>query len=140
MHELVELRSKIGRLFEEVLSRVEPHEAQTSGEWSPKVDLYELPDRIVLRADVPGVPPESLDVRVEGGYLLVRGTRRQPADLDPTALSRVERPFGTFARRWALPDGIDIDGVRAQCHQGVLEVTLRKRETDIPRRIAVQSE
>jgi HSP20 family protein len=140
MHELVELRGKIGRLFDELLSRVEPHEVQGSGEWTPKVDLYEFPDRIVLRADVPGVPPETLDLRIEAGYLLLRGTRHQPHDLDPAALSRVERPFGGFARRWALPDGIDPDGVRASCLHGVLEITLRKREVDVPRRIAVQQD
>lgn len=138
MQELLELRNRIGRLFDEAMSRAEPGESPTSGEWSPKVDLYELPDRIVLRADLPGVDPENLDVRLEGGYLFLRGSRVQPQDLDPAGLCRLERPFGNFARRYALPDGIDPEGVRAHCHLGVLEVTLRKRVVDQARRIPVQ--
>jgi HSP20 family protein len=140
MQDILDLKTKIGRLFEEVLARSESPDSSATGEWTPKIDIYELPDRIVLRADVPGVPAEALDVRLEGGYLIVRGMRRQPQDLDAAAISRLERPFGSFIRRYALPEGIDTDGVRAQSHLGVLEISLRKRQTDIPRRITVQTE
>ncbi len=141
MREVLELKSRINQLFEELLARTQPGEgAPLQGEWSPRVDLYELPDRVVLRADVPGVAPEDLDVRIEGGQLLLRGARKQPLDLDPSALCRLERPFGTFARRYALPDTVDTDGVRANCHNGVLEVVLRKREAALARRIPVQND
>jgi HSP20 family protein len=95
---------------------------------------------VVLRADVPGVAADDLEVRVESGQLLVRGVRRQPQDLDPSALCRLERPFGAFARRYALPDSVDPDGVKAHCQNGVLEIVLRKRETSAARRIPVQAD
>jgi HSP20 family protein len=141
MREVLDLKARINQLFEDLLARSQPGEGQASpGEWSPKVDLYELPDRVVLRADVPGVTPEDLDIRIEGGQLLLRGSRRQPQDLDPSSLCRLERPFGSFVRRYALPDSVDTDGVRANCHDGVLEIVLRKRETAVARRIPVQSD
>ena len=140
MREMIELKSRINQLFEELLARSQPEGAQAAGEWSPRVDLYELPDRVVLRADVPGVSPDDLEVRIESGQLLVRGVRRQPQDLDPSALCRLERPFGAFARRYALPDSVDPDGVKAHCQNGVLEIVLRKRETSAARRIPVQAE
>ncbi len=140
MREIIELKSRINQLFEELMARAQPDGAPPAGEWSPRVDLYELPDRVVLRADVPGVAPDDLEVRIESGQLLFRGVRRQPQDLDPSALCRLERPFGAFARRYALPDSVDTDGVKAHCQNGVLEIVLRKRETASARRIPVQAE
>lgn len=140
MREMIELRARINQLIEELLARSQPDGPVAAGEWTPRVDLYELPDRVVLRADVPGVVPDDLEVRVENGQLLVRGVRRQPQDLDPSALCRVERPFGTFARRYALPESVDPDGVRAHCHNGVLEIVLRKRESAAARRIPIQAD
>lgn len=141
MREIGELKERINQLFEELMARTQPGENPTlPGEWSPRVDVYELPDRVVLRADVPGVTPEDLDVRIEGGHLVLRGARRQPQDLDPSALCRLERPFGAFVRRYALPDSVSPDGVKALAQNGVLEVVLRKRETAQPRRIHVDAE
>lgn len=141
MREIIELKSRINQLFEELMAKAQPGDtAGGGGEWTPRVDLYELADRIVLRADVPGVATEDLEVRIEGGQLLLRGSRPQPRDIDPSALCRLERPFGGFVRRYALPDSVDTDGVRASCQHGVLEVVLRKREAAAGRRIPVQAE
>ncbi len=142
MRELVELRDKMNRLFEELMGRAEPDSEppQSGGDWLPKVDLYELPDRLVLLADLPGVAAEELDVRLESGQLVIFGQRRQPADIDPSAVRRLERPFGAFARRYALPDGIDPESIKASYAEGVLEVVIRKREETTVRRIQVQSD
>lgn len=141
MQDVLDLKTKINRLFEELLSRAEPGEAAAvPGEWTPRVDLYELADRVVLRADLPGVNPDDLEVRMESGVLLLRGVRRQPGDLDPAALCRLERPFGAFSRRYALPDSVDPDQVRAGCQQGVLEIVIRKKENAGFRRIPVQAD
>jgi HSP20 family protein len=141
MREIIDLKARINQLFEELMARTQPGEQMAmSGEWTPRVDLYELPDRVVLRADVPGVAAEDLDVRMEGGHLILRGARRQPQDLDPSAICRLERPFGTFIRRYALPESVSPDGVKASAQNGVLEVVLRKRETAAARRIAVAAE
>lgn len=142
MRELIELRDKINRLLEDVMKRAEPDLAppQTGGDWLPKVDLYELPDRVVLRADLPGVSADNLDVRLEGGQLVLLGSRPQPTDIDASAIRRLERSFGSFARRYTLPDGIDHESVKAAYADGVLEVVVRKREETAVRRIPVRSE
>ncbi|RMG42952.1 MAG: Hsp20/alpha crystallin family protein [Acidobacteria bacterium] len=139
MDDLLELRTRINRIFEDLMGRLEPGEAPAAaGDWIPRVDLYELPDRIVLLADVPGVSPEDLDVRVEGGHLILAGRRRPPQGLDASAACRLERPFGSFARRYALPDGIDPDSVRASASDGVLEIVIDRREARAARRIPIQ--
>jgi HSP20 family protein len=139
MDDLGELKGRINRLFEEIVSGRSGPGTEDGGDWSPKVDLYELPDRLVLRADVPGMANEDLDVRIEGGQLVLRGRREQPTDLDATAMRRLERPFGSFLRRYALPDGIDPEQVRATYTAGVLEIVIRKREETAVRHVPVQS-
>jgi HSP20 family protein len=139
MDDLGELKGRINRLFEEIVAGRPGAGTEESGDWTPKVDLYELPDRLVLRADVPGLANEDLDVRIEGGQLVLTGRRDVPKDLDPTALRRMERPFGSFLRRYALPDGVDAEQVRASYTAGVLEVVIRKREETSVRHVPVQS-
>ena len=141
MREIIEMKARINTLFDEWLSRTQPGEpAALPGEWTPRVDVYELADRVLLLADVPGVAAEDLEVRTEGGHLIIRGSRRAPQDLDPATAHRLERPFGSFLRRYALPESVSPDGIRASAHDGVLEVVLRKRESAAARRIPVESE
>jgi len=141
MREFIDLKERINRLLDEALNRSEGDGLSLghSGEWSPRIDLYELPDRIVMRADLPGLAPADLDVRVEGGQLVLTGQRQQPQDLDNSHLRRLERPFGSFCRRYALPDGIDPESVRASYGNGVLEIVLRKGGETAVRRVPIQS-
>lgn len=141
MNELIELKGKINRVFDDLMARFDQTDsASSTGEWTPRVDLYELSDRIVLRADVPGVRPDDLEVRLEGEQLILRGDRKQPQDLDQTALCRLERPFGSFTRRYALPDAADPENVRASCRDGVLELVIGKRVDAAARRIPVRGD
>lgn len=139
MHELIDLKNRVNQLFDELMARTQPGETNNiPGEWTPRVDVYELGDRVMLRADLPGVAAEDLEIRLEGGQLLLRGSRRQPQDTDPSTICRLERPFGSFVRRYALPDSIDPETVRAALLNGVLEIVLGKRETASIRRIPVR--
>ena len=141
MREFVELKERINRVLDEIMSRAEPGDLEegSTGEWSPRVDLYELPDRVVIRADLPGLSTGDMDVRMEGAQLVIMGTRRQPQDLDPSAIRRIERPFGSFVRRYNLPDGVDGESIKASYDNGVLEVVVRKREETAVRRIPIES-
>ncbi len=138
--DLVELREQLNRLLEEWMARTGAADPAAGGDWTPRADAWELPDRILLRVDLPGVSPGDLELRVDGGELVLRGTRQRPSDPDPSALVRAERPFGTFARRWALPDAVDRDGVRAVYRDGVLEITVPRRPADAARRVPVEKE
>jgi HSP20 family protein len=144
MQELVELRSKIIRIFEDAMARGEDasgdEAAPPTGEWTPRVDLYEYPDRLVLKADVPGVAPADLEVRIDPGELIIRGVRRPPADLDPAGARRLERPFGAFVRRYALPESADPERARAVFQLGVLEVVVGRRDEAGSRRVPVQAD
>jgi HSP20 family protein len=137
VNEIAELKSRIIGLIDDALSRVEGDAPAASGEWTPRVDLYDLPERVVLRADVPGMTADDLDVSLEGAHLVIRGTRKPPQDIDDDHLCRRERAFGSFARRYALPEVFDADQIRATCHEGVLEVVVRKREPTATRRISI---
>lgn len=144
MQELVELKSKINRVLEEALARdgegIEPEGQPESGEWTPRVDLYDYPDRLVLKADVPGVAPADLEVRIDPGELTIKGVRRPPADLDPAGARRIERSFGPFIRRYALPESADPDRARATYQFGVLEVIVGRRDEAGSRRVPVQAD
>ncbi len=140
MRDLVELKDRINRLLDELMSRggSESEPETGGGDWSPKVDLYEMPDRIMLRADLPGVSSDSMDLRIEGGQLVLTGKRQPPQDIDASAIRRLERPFGAFVRRYHLPDGIDPERVAASYVGGVLEIVIQKREETAVRRIPVK--
>lgn len=144
MQQLVELKARINRVLEEALARgdegVEAEASGGSGEWTPRIDLYEYPDRLVLKADVPGVVPADLEVRIDPGELTIRGVRRPPADLDPAGARRLERPFGPFVRRYSLPESADPERTRATYQLGVLEVVVGRRDEQASRRVPVQAD
>ncbi len=138
--DLVELRERINRLLEDWMARAGTPDPEAGGEWTPRADAWELPDRVLLRVDLPGIAPGDLELRVDGGELVLRGTRPRPSEPDPSALVRAERPWGTFVRRWALPDAIDREGVRAVYRDGVLEIAVPRRPADAARRVPVEKE
>lgn len=112
----------------------------TSG-WTPAVDVKEEKDRFVVTADVPGVDPKDIDVTMENGALTIRGERKyESEDKDEaTGYRRIERAYGTFYRRLALPDVADADNITAEGKNGVLEIVIPKSEQAKPRRIEIKS-
>ena len=93
-----------------------------TAEWTPAVDIKEEPDRYVLHTDLPGVQPEDIDVTMEDGVLAIKGARPTEAKSESEGFKRVERTYGSFYRRFALPDTADADaGTEAggsACHDG----------------------
>ena len=94
--------------------------------WRPAFDIAETDGAVVLRGDLPGIPQEDIEVRVEDDVLTVRGERKRAEKAEDVA--RSERAFGRFERAFRLADSIDADGVKASFTNGVLELTLPKRE------------
>ena len=105
--------------------------------WMPPVDIEEAEDGFVIRADLPGVAPESIEISMADGVLTLRGERAPEASVRPAGLRRAERPHGSFYRRFSLPDGVDAAGISARADQGVLTVTIPRRSAANPRRIVV---
>jgi len=108
-----------------------------SGEWMPQVDIAETNDEVVVKAELPGVDPDNIDVSVTDSMLTLSGEKEEATEDREGDFYRVERRFGAFRRRVPLPASIDPDNVHAEYNNGVLTVHLGKKETVRPRRITV---
>jgi HSP20 family protein len=108
-----------------------------TSQWVPSVDVREENDRFVLYADLPGIDPEDIEVSMDKGMLTIKGERSSETSSETERFSRVERRYGSFHRRFALPDSADPEGIRASGRHGVLEITIPKRPESAPRRIQV---
>lgn len=108
-------------------------------DWLPAVDIVEEKDRFVLRADVPGVKPEDIDVSMDAGVLTVSGERHSETVDEAGDVRRTERTHGRFFRRFSLPDTADAEGITAKSQNGILEVVIPKQAVVEARRIAVEA-
>jgi HSP20 family protein len=111
--------------------------AVVTSEWVPRVDIKEEADRFVILADLPGVEPAQVEVLMDKGILSIKGERRGETGEQNDRFSRIERRYGSFHRRFALPDTADADGISAQGRHGVLEISIPKKPESTPRRIQV---
>ena len=130
---------EISRLFDEGAygaANGDQSSAATS-HWAPAVDIKEEADCYVLRADVPGVDSKDIEITMENGVLTIIGERKHEEKEEREGYKRVERVYGTFYRRFTLPDTADAEKVSASSNNGVLEVTIPKQEKVQPRRIKV---
>jgi len=106
--------------------------------WTPSVDIKEEPERFVITADLPGVDPKEIEVTMDNGVLTIKGERTTSSRTEDEGYRRVERVYGTFYRRFSLPDYVDAEHISAQSKNGVLELTVPKSEKVKPRRIEIQ--
>ena len=113
-------------------------EGLVKGNWNPTVDVYEDHDRIVLEADLPGVKPGEFELAIENNVLTLKGERKFEKKTEDGNYHRVERSYGSFTRSFTLPSTVDVNSVGADFKDGVLKVTLPRREETKPRQIQVQ--
>ena len=111
----------------------------TVADWVPAIDITEEKDRFVLRADLPGVNAEDIDISMDKGLLTISGERRQEKNENAEGLHRVERVTGKFYRRFSLPETVDSESIAAKSVSGILEVTIPKQPQVQARRIAVEA-
>lgn len=111
-----------------------------TAEWAPAVDIKEEEQRFVIHADIPGVTPEDIDVSMEKGVLTIKGEKNTEAKTEKDNYKRVERIYGSFYRRFSLPDTADNDAISAKSKNGVLEIVIPKREAIKPKKINVAME
>ncbi len=126
----------MNRMFNDPFARLTAS-AEAVGGWFPPVDIHEEPERIVLRAEVPGVSREDIEVSVENGTITLRGEKKHEHEVDSENAYRLERFYGSFARSFVLPAAIDPDHIRATYRDGVLEVVVPKAEEAKPKKIQV---
>lgn len=111
-----------------------------TAEWAPAVDIKEEQNCFMIHADLPGVTPEDIDVSMEKGVLTIRGERHTEAKTEKDNYKRVERKYGSFYRRFSLPDTANNDEISAKCKNGVLDIVIPKREAVKPKKINVAVE
>ncbi len=114
-------------------------EQNAVADWAPAVDIIEEKDRFVLRADVPGVRPEDIDVSMDNGTLSISGERHAIATGEDAGVQRIERATGRFLRRFTLPETANADAIAAKCADGILEVSIPKAPEVRARRITVEA-
>ena len=128
-----------GSLFRETSAREQEWEQRTL--WTPQIDVQQRDDAVIVRADLPGVSKEDLQVEVEGDALIISGQRREEREAggDDQGYRMVERSYGSFYRSVPLPQGANTDDIEATMRDGVLTVRLPVPEGARPRRITIQS-
>lgn len=121
-----ELEAQMHRLFGRPLLPSRWVVPKDGGQWLPEVDVTEEKDRILVRADLPGMKQEEIAVEVADGVLTIRGERKRETETKDAKTYRLERSYGGFLRSFTLPAGVDAAKVNAAYRNGVLEVTLPK--------------
>jgi len=126
------------RLFEDAFSRM-LSEPQTNRPWAPAVDVYETENELVFKADLPDVELKDIDVRVENQTLTLAGQRKFEKQNSGNGYHRIERNYGNFTRSFALPNTFDTDHINAGYKNGVLTVSLPKKEAAKPRQVKIEA-
>jgi HSP20 family protein len=138
--DLVGLQERMNRLFDESfrgINRTSGEEDWVGGSWAPAVDIYEQNGNIVLKAELPGVDPKDVDVRVENNILTLRGERKLDNEVKRENYHRVERAYGSFTRSFTLPNVVDTEKIKAEYKDGLLRMTLPKKDEARPKQISI---
>ncbi|MFN7966033.1 MAG: Hsp20/alpha crystallin family protein [Acidobacteriota bacterium] len=130
----------MNKLFESVLTGPAPLEADGEGisYWRPVARVADTADELRIECEVAGVPLPGIDVRIDGGMLVVTGERNRPDETAAWTFHRLERPHGKFLRRFELPGGLDLEAVKATLEAGVLLVSLPKKPEARARSIRIE--
>jgi HSP20 family protein len=129
------LQDQVNRLFSDGFERQGQESSLTS--WAPSVDIYETEHELVVKADLPEVDPKDLDIRVENNILTIRGERKFEKKVSQESYLRVERAYGSFARSFTLANTVNSEAIKADYQNGVLTLSIPKREEAKPKQIKV---
>jgi len=136
--ELRSLQDEVNRVFSSSFNRSSDNEMMR-GAWSPTVDIYENKDQIVLEAELPGMKPEDVNISVENNVLTIQGERKFEKKDEKDNFHRVERSYGSFTRSFTLPPTVSSEAADAVFENGILRLTLAKREEAKPRKIQIKA-
>ena len=131
--EVDSLQTEVNRVFDAFFGQG----TSPNRRWVPPMDLVETEDHLVLRADLPGLSREDVEIEIKDGVLTVSGERRTDREEQSEGYFRVERSFGRFSRSLTLPKGVEADSVAADFDDGVLEVRIPKPEERKPHRVEI---
>ena len=136
--DLAVLQDRMNRLFNETYTPRNSEDLMNRGTWTPAVDIYEVDGALVLKAELPDMRREDIDVNVENNTLTIRGERKLDNEIKQENFHRVERAYGSFARSFTLPNTVDPTKIVAEYKNGMLSVKLPVREEAKPRSINIE--
>jgi HSP20 family protein len=125
----------INRVFGDLVGRTGEQSNLTP--WAPAVDIYETEHELVVKADLPEVNPQDLDIHVENNILTIRGERKFENKVNEENYLRIEREYGSFSRTFSLANSVNSEAIKADYQNGVLTLTIPKREEAKPKQIKV---
>jgi len=135
--DMVTLREKMNRLFEDSLARKGEDKDMMTSNWAPAVDIYETANELVLTAEVPGIDEKDIEIKVEDNTLTLKGERKFEKETKEENFHRIERSYGSFFRAFSLPNSVDPDLIRAEHENGVLRVVMPKRQELKPKTVKI---
>ena len=137
MRGLLGFNQGVGRVLDELLPTVAGHEGIFSGALMPPVDIYETEKEVVAKAELPGYDSKDVDIRVEDGVLILRGESKKDGEIKDEHYHRVERSYGKFERSFRLPKTVDVEKIKANYKDGILEIAMPKKKESQPKEVKI---
>jgi HSP20 family protein len=135
--DLITIREKMNRLFEEAVTSRGEEKDMMSSSWSPSVDIFETENELVLTAEVPGIDEKDIEIKLEDNTLTLKGERKLEKETKEENYHRIERAYGSFYRSFTLPSYIDQDKISAEHQNGILKVIMPKQPELKPRNVKI---
>ena len=135
--DLVTIREKMNRLFEDAVTARGEEKDMISGSWAPAIDIYETENELVLSAEVPGIDEKDIEIRIEDGTLSLRGERKFEKETRQENYHRIERAYGAFSRSFSLPAYVDQEKIQAEHADGVLKIHMPKKSESKPKTVKI---
>jgi len=135
--DMVSLREKMNRLFEDVFTGRGNDKELASSTWAPAVDIFETENELVMSAEIPGIDEKDIEIKLEDNTLTLKGERKFEKETKEENYHRIERSYGSFYRAFTLPNSVDLDKIHAEHENGILKITLPKRQELKPRNVKI---
>ena len=135
--EVRSLQDEVNRLFTSAFPTGSDRDESLGGAWYPKVDVFENTDTLVIEAELPGMKRDDFELSFENNVLTLKGERRFEKKDESDNYHRVERSYGSFTRSFTLPSSVTAEGASAEFDNGILTVSLPKREETKARKIEI---
>ncbi len=139
MRDLDYFQHRLRRIFDDFTPDWQLREPSAMSEWAPSVDVYETPNDIVVKAELPGVASKDVNVTFENNLLTIRGERCMDKEVQEENYHRVECNYGSFSRSFSLPANVDEARIKAEFKSGILKITLPKREEAKRKQITINA-
>ena len=137
VRDMVTLREKMNRMFEDAFAGKGEDKDMAPSSWAPAVDIYETENEIVMTAEIPGIDEKDIEIKIEDNTLTLRGERKFSKETKEENYHRLERSYGTFYRAFTLPNSVDPDNIQAEHENGILRVTMPKKQELKPRTVKI---